>query len=81
MKNMKLWAVMTAVSLFFVACGKDPDPVAVLPYESGVFITHEGAFTGGTGSVSFYNRTVGGIKTTFSLLKTVVLLLAISYNL
>jgi YVTN family beta-propeller protein len=62
MKNMKLWAVMTAVSLFFVACGKDPDPVAVLPYESGVFITHEGAFTGGTGSVSFYNRTVGGIK-------------------
>ncbi|MDZ7878331.1 MAG: hypothetical protein U5L45_11700 [Saprospiraceae bacterium] len=62
MKNMKIWAVVIALSVFFAACKKDPDPVAVQPYEAGVFITHEGAFSGGTGTVSFYNRTVGGIK-------------------
>ncbi len=62
MKNRTLWATTIALSFFFVACKKDSDPIAILPYESGVFITHEGTFAGGTGTVSFYNRTVGGIK-------------------
>lgn len=60
---MKFWAILVALSVFLASCKKDPDPVvAIQPYESGVFITHEGAFTGGTGTVSFYNRTIGGIK-------------------
>lgn len=63
MKNTKVWAVLLALSVFIASCKKDTDPVVALqPYESGVFITHEGAFSGGTGTVSFYNRTVGGIK-------------------
>lgn len=61
MKILKLWAVFIAFSFAVAAC--DPDePTPVQPYESGVFITHEGAFLGGTGTVSFYNRTVGGLK-------------------
>jgi hypothetical protein len=31
-------------------------------YASGVFITNEGKFSGGTGTVDFYDRTIGGIK-------------------
>ncbi len=62
MKNMKSWAMFVALTILCVSCEKDPDPVVVQAYESGVFITHEGAFSGGTGTVSFYNRTVGGIK-------------------
>jgi YVTN family beta-propeller protein len=60
MKNIKFGAILIALTLVLASCGKDP--VAVQPYGSGVFITHEGAFSGGTGTVSFYNRTVGGIK-------------------
>lgn len=61
MKNLKVGALLCAFSLFF-ACTKDPEAVVSQPYESGVFITHEGAFSGGTGTVSFYSRAVGGIK-------------------
>ncbi len=59
MKNRKFWAMFIAFTVVLCACGKDPEPSA---YSSGVFITHEGAFSGGTGTVSFYNRTVGGLK-------------------
>jgi YVTN family beta-propeller protein len=62
MKNLKVGAVLCAFSVFFAACIKDPENVVTSSYESGVFIAHEGAFSGGTGTVSFYNRTMGGIK-------------------
>ena len=62
MKNIKFWAMYFALVILFAACKADEPIVEVSPYESGVFITHEGAFTGGTGTISFYNRTVGGIK-------------------
>lgn len=61
MKNMKFGAALVALTLFITSCIKDNETVSQ-PYDSGVFITHEGAFSGGTGTVSFYNRTVGGIK-------------------
>jgi hypothetical protein len=60
MKNTHLWAIVIVSTLFFAACGKDP--VVSTPYESGVFVIHEGAFLGGTGTVSFYNRSIGGSK-------------------
>lgn len=62
MKNIKFWAILFALSCVVASCEKDPDTVAVQAYANGVFITSEGAFSGGTGTVSFYNRTVGGIK-------------------
>ena len=61
MKNIHSWAVAMALAVLAVSCGKEDEAVSQ-PYENGVFITHEGAFSGGTGTVSFYNRTVGGLK-------------------
>jgi hypothetical protein len=51
-----LWAVLTAVIFTVIACTKG-DEQPDTGYTSGVFISCEGAFTGGTGTVSFYNRT------------------------
>jgi len=62
MKSMKFWTIIVVLSIVVASCKKDAYTIVVQPYESGVFITHEGAFSGGTGTVSFYNRTVGGIK-------------------
>jgi YVTN family beta-propeller protein len=62
MKNIKFWAMLCALITLFVACDPDEPIVEVSPYESGVFIAHQGAFGSGTGTVSFYNRTVGGVK-------------------
>lgn len=61
MKNLLKGAIVIALMSCFVSCAKEPEVVSQ-PYENGVFITHEGAFSGGTGTVSFYNRTVGGVK-------------------
>jgi hypothetical protein len=61
MKNIKFLATLCALITLFSACNPDT-PNDVTTFENGVFITNEGAFTGGTGSVSFYNRTIGGIK-------------------
>jgi hypothetical protein len=62
MKNMKFGAALFALVSLVASCDPDPEPMVVQPYESGVFITHEGAFSGGTGTVSFYNRSVGSLK-------------------
>lgn len=62
MKNLKVWAIICASLVSFAACEKGTDSIVTQPYQNGVFITHEGAFSGGTGTVSFYNRTAGGIK-------------------
>ncbi len=63
-KFLKLSAgqLLFVALLMFTAC--DPDDVTPSKgaYESGVFITCEGKFSGGTGTVSFYNRVKGGIK-------------------
>lgn len=42
-------------------CNKDDDQPAGGAYETGVFITNEGPFGTGTGTVSFYNRTTGAV--------------------
>ena len=50
-----LWALLTAVTFSFLACTKgDEKPESA--YASGVFITCEGQFGSGTGTVSYYNR-------------------------
>jgi DNA-binding beta-propeller fold protein YncE len=51
-----LWAVLGTVIFTVIACTKG-DEKPDTGYTSGVFISCEGAFTGGTGTVSFYNRT------------------------
>ena len=53
-----LLTVLALVLVGFAACKPEDDKPAT-SYGSGVFITNEGAFNGGTGTVSFYNRTVG----------------------
>ncbi len=62
MKNIQFWAILIASTVLVAACGKETEPTAVQPYQNTVFITHEGAFSGGTGTVSSYTRTVGGLK-------------------
>ena len=64
MKTKQINPCIIAATLAFVAftgCKKDEpsnnNTTTPGAYDSGVFITCEGAFTGGTGTVSFYNRT------------------------
>ena len=62
-KNFYL--LLTAVLLIsFSACQKDePLPPEELPtYEDGIFITNEGPFQNGSGSISFYSRKTGEIS-------------------
>ena len=61
--RFSIWQLTFTVLIFFTACEKNPDPIASKgAYENGVFITCEGKFTGGTGTVSFYNREKSGVK-------------------
>ena len=62
MKNILFWAIIIASITLFLSCGKDTENTVAQPYQNGIFITQEGAFSGGTGTVSFYNRSVGGLK-------------------
>ncbi len=62
MKNILFRAITLALTLLVAACNKDTNTTDVQPYQNTVFITHEGAFSGGTGTVSSYNRTIGGLK-------------------
>ena len=61
MKNLSILLlsfVLLCTAVIFNACNKDEDD-DVEPkgaYESGVFITNEGPFQTGTGTVSFFNR-------------------------
>lgn len=61
MKINQLGVLFTTLTLFFASCIKDTEPITQ-SYESGVFITNEGAFSGGTGTISFYGREAGTLK-------------------
>ena len=50
-----LWALLAAVTFSFMACTKGDDKPESA-YASGVFISCEGAFGSGTGTMSYYNR-------------------------
>ncbi len=70
-KSIVLFTLL-GISLNFTACKKDteedpnpvttPDPTPTGSYNSGVFVTCEGQFVGGTGTVSFYNRSNGNVS-------------------
>jgi YVTN family beta-propeller protein len=53
--NLKqLLFLLLSLSVFVTACDKDDDTISGI-YSDGVFITNEGAFGAGNGSVSFYS--------------------------
>lgn len=55
---MKRILTLAFVSALLFACKKEnsnPDPAGGVTEGTGVVISHEGAYTGGTGTVSFYN--------------------------
>jgi YVTN family beta-propeller protein len=61
MKTKQLVVSALAVSLAFVSCKKnDPAPTPETPttstYDNGVFVTNEGPYGTGTGTISFYSR-------------------------
>ena len=63
MKFNKFYLVSALVGLILLlnACNAEDDK-PFDDYSSGVFITNEGKFSGGTGTVDFYDRSIGGIK-------------------
>jgi YVTN family beta-propeller protein len=69
-KTKKLFYFAAIVGAFTVSsCKKDdpaPDPVVETPagttYDNGVFITNEGPFGSGSGTLSFYSRSSGSIS-------------------
>ena len=52
------WVLFTLLfATFFISCNKDDaKPDVQGPYKTGVFVTNEGPFQTGTGTISFYNR-------------------------
>ena len=63
MKTKQLLVASFAMVVAISACKKD-DPQAEAPatptpsaYESGVFVTNEGPFSNGTGTISYFNKT------------------------
>ena len=66
--NTKLFFNLSALALAvsFSSCKKhDPEPAPVIPpvagYDNGVFITNEGPFGSGTGTVSYFSRSSSGV--------------------
>ena len=54
--NKLFWLGMLALPIIFSSCSKDdPEPKTKSKYETGVFITNEGAFGSANGSVSYYD--------------------------
>lgn len=67
MKTKQLFLSAIAIATAFAACKKDdPQPDAPTPtettYNNGVFITNEGTFGSGTGTVSFYSRSSSAVS-------------------
>ena len=63
MKNSQFFHFLRifTVTLLFSACVKDPVPPSLGAYDMGVFVTCEGPFGSGTGTMSYYDRSKGGI--------------------
>lgn len=59
--KIKLLYALLIVAMFN-SCKPDDDDQPAGAYETGVFITNEGPFGSGTGTVSFYNRTTGEVS-------------------
>lgn len=66
--NLKKTIGTTFITLaIFSACKKDPNPQnstsngSTSGYSSGIFITNEGPFGAGSGTVSFFNRNTGAV--------------------
>lgn len=59
--KINFWVKLLVLTALFNAC-KPTDDLPADDYTNGVFITSEGAFQKGTGTVDFYNRTVSGIQ-------------------
>ncbi len=48
--------LISVLAILLFACGKNEDATPTGKYSSGVFISNEGQFQTGTGTVSFFNR-------------------------
>ncbi len=59
--KMNAWVKLIVLLAFFSACNPEDEKPSE-SYSNGVFISCEGPFQTGTGTVDFYNREVGGIK-------------------
>lgn len=68
MKTNQLLITALTLTVAFVSCKKDnpePEPTPTptpAAYENGVFITNEGPFGSGTGTISFYGRSSGAVS-------------------
>jgi YVTN family beta-propeller protein len=65
MKNNFLLLLTGIILLISQSCIKDTvviPPAVAHAYDKGVFITSEGMFPTGAGSISFYNRTTGAVQ-------------------
>lgn len=64
MKDIKTWAMLAALPVM-ASCVKD-DPTTPTStnneFSNGVFITNEGPYQGGNGTLSFYNSTDGSLE-------------------
>ncbi|MCD6112883.1 MAG: hypothetical protein J7J86_06410 [Bacteroidales bacterium] len=59
MKKLNLLLVLALLgTLFFNSCTKD-DKKENFPYDNGVFITNEGPFQSGSGTITFYDKATG----------------------
>ena len=60
MKKLNLLLLVLALlgTLFFNSCTKD-DKKENFPYDNGVFITNEGPFQSGSGTITFYDKATG----------------------
>jgi len=56
---MAALSLIATTVLLFNACKKDNNPQPTGQYDSGIFITNEGPFQNGTGTLTFWNRETG----------------------
>lgn len=56
-----VWAILFASNLLFISCDKGDEKPSEL-YQTGVFITNEGPFGSGTGTLSYYDRDAATVK-------------------
>lgn len=47
-----------AITIFFSSCTKEDSSSSAIDFSNGSFVVNEGAFSGGTGTITFYNGTL-----------------------